>query len=126
MKSEYTFKVYPQGLGRSVYRVIKICSRESLDTLARSILNSYRFNSSQRYEYEHGKERFGKEKSRLLSIYEIDLNVPLTLIVGIDQEWKFVIRKQKEEWIDEYIEPKIIKARGDLFPFVFDQEQGAF
>lgn len=120
MKTEYTLKAYPKGLGRSVYRLIEICGRESLDTLAKSILNSYRFNSSQNYEYEHNKECFGKEKARFLSIYEIDLNIPLILIVGINQEWKFVIRKQKLRLIDEYVEPHIIKARGDLFPFVFD------
>ena len=43
MRIQYTLKVYPAGLGRSVYRTITICGTDTLDNKMYSE-DCYRFN----------------------------------------------------------------------------------
>ena len=41
MRTQYTLKVYPAGLGRSVYRTITICGMDTLDQLCMVILSAF-------------------------------------------------------------------------------------
>ena len=42
MRTQYTLKVYPTGLGRSVYRTITICGTDTLDQLCMAISSTWR------------------------------------------------------------------------------------
>ena len=51
MRTQYTLKVYPAGLGRSVYRTITICGTDTLDQLCMAILNAFDFTAEHLYEF---------------------------------------------------------------------------
>ena len=51
MRIQYTLKVYPAGLGRSVYRTITICGTDTLDQLCMAILNAFDFTAEHLYEF---------------------------------------------------------------------------
>ena len=51
MRIQYTLKVYPAGLGRSVYRTITICGTDTLDQLCMAILNAFDFTVEHLYEF---------------------------------------------------------------------------
>lgn len=51
MRIQYTLKVYPAGLGRSVYRTITICGTDTLDQLCMAILNVFDFTAEHLYEF---------------------------------------------------------------------------
>ena len=51
MQITYTLKVYPNGLGKSVYRILKISGSETLDELCRIILDSFDFDDDHLYEF---------------------------------------------------------------------------
>lgn len=65
MRIQYTLKVYPAGLGRSVYRTITICGTDTLDQLCMAILNAFDFTAEHLYEFLHGQQDVQR---RLLSI----------------------------------------------------------
>ena len=48
---QYTLKVYPAGMSRSVYRTIQISGRETLDALCRVIIASFDFIDEHMYEF---------------------------------------------------------------------------
>lgn len=47
----YTFKVYPVGQGRAVYRTMEISGKETLDRLCEFILGSFDFFHEHLYEF---------------------------------------------------------------------------
>ena len=49
--SRYTFKIYPAGRGREIYRIIKISGKDTLDTLCEFILRSFDFIHEHLYEF---------------------------------------------------------------------------
>lgn len=49
MRIQYTLKVYPAGLGRSVYRTITICGTDTLDQLCMAILNAFDFTAEHKH-----------------------------------------------------------------------------
>lgn len=51
MRIQYTLKVYPAGLRRSVYRTITICGTDTLDQLCMAILNAFDFTAEHLYEF---------------------------------------------------------------------------
>ena len=51
MRTQYTLKVYPAGLGRSVYRTITICGTDTLDQLCMAILSAFDFTAEHLYEF---------------------------------------------------------------------------
>ena len=51
MRIQYTLKVYPAGLGRSVYRTITICGTDTLDQLCMAILSAFDFTAEHLYEF---------------------------------------------------------------------------
>lgn len=47
----HTMKVYPKGLGREAYRVIKISGSATLNGLCKAILDSFDFTDDHLYEF---------------------------------------------------------------------------
>lgn len=51
MRIQYTLKLYPAGLGRSVYRTMTICGTDTLDQLCMAILSAFDFTAEHLYEF---------------------------------------------------------------------------
>lgn len=124
---QFTFKVYPNGRGRDVYRIIRISGSDTLDQLCSAILTSFDFTHDHLYELcmdnkpysEHsyqcepdgsGKplttekiERLGlKNKQKFLFHYDFG------------DEWMFTISVQKIEFTVEYAKPQCLKEKGTI------------
>ena len=51
MGKRYTMKVYPAGMSRTVYRVLQISGKETLDRLCSVIISSFDFIDEHLYEF---------------------------------------------------------------------------
>ena len=51
MGKRYTMKVYPAGMSRTVYRVLQISGKETLDRLCSEIISSFDFTDEHLYEF---------------------------------------------------------------------------
>ena len=122
----YTLKVYPQGLGREVYRTIEISGTETLDRLCEFILESYDFIHEHLYEfcmdnrmyseYSYRCDAEGDEPSTDIVIDEIGLvkGQNFSLHYDYGDDWMFTIHVQKIE--DERImkSPSLLKSVGSV------------
>ena len=122
----YTLKVYPQGLGREVYRTIEISGTETLDRLCEFILESYDFIHEHLYEfcmdnrmyseYSYRCDAEGDEPSTDIVIDEIGLEKGQNFSLHYDygDDWMFTIHVQKIE--DERImkSPSLLKSVGSV------------
>ena len=64
MRIQYTLKVYPAGLGRSVYRTITICGTDTLDQLCMAILNAFDFTAEHLYEFFMDNKMYSEDSIR--------------------------------------------------------------
>ena len=67
MRIQYTLKVYPAGLGRSVYRTITICGTDTLDQLCMAILNAFDFTAEHLYEFCMDNKMYSEDCYYLLA-----------------------------------------------------------
>ena len=51
MGKQYTLKVYPAGMSREIYRVIRISGKDTLDRLCSVIISSFDFIDEHLYEF---------------------------------------------------------------------------
>ena len=51
MGKRYTIKVYPAGMSRTVYRILQISGKETLDRLCSEIISSFDFIDEHLYEF---------------------------------------------------------------------------
>ena len=122
----YTLKIYPTGLGRTVYRVIEIYGKESLDNLCKAIIKSFDFTFDHLYEFCMDKSMYGGtryscdpwngEPSTKTKISSLNLIEGQTFILHYDfgDDWMFTIHVQRIEFIEEYAKPKVIKQKGSV------------
>lgn len=135
--NKYTMKVYPQGLGRNVYRVIEIYGKDMLTDLADAILESFDFIDEHLYEFcvdaelysEHNYQREPQDRfdrSAKIAIDKLKLTKGKKFIFHYDfgDDWMFVINVQKIEEGEKYTSPVVIKAKGDVEQYPdWDEEE---
>ncbi len=127
----YTLKVYPQGRGRDVYRIIHILGKESLDKLCQVILESFDFIDEHMYEfcmnnrmyeeynYQSNPEYTGQPSTKTkIDTLRLEKGQKFSLHYDFGDDWMFVIRVQKIEDTDENLIPYISNEKGfiDQYP----------
>ncbi len=123
---QYTLKVYPAGMSRSVYRTIQISGRETLDALCRVIIASFDFIDEHMYEfcmdnrmysdysYQSAPER--GERSTRVKIEKLQLikGQNFSLHYDFGDDWMFTIHVQKIEEETEKRPPMVLKEKGEI------------
>lgn len=124
--NQYTFKVYPNGMGRDVYRVIEISGKDSLDKLCEFILGSFNFTQEHLYEFcmdgrpysPNSYQRMPEpgEPSTKIAIEKMGLVKGQKFILHYDfgDDWVFVINVQKIGDSERKKAPKLIKSKGQV------------
>ncbi len=135
----YTFKVYPKGLGREVYRVFTFSGESTLDSLCIEILGQFDFIYEHLYAFcmdnspYSGNEDMHFEYQNELGETETDIPVKklrlakgqkFTLHYDYGDDWLFVISTQKIEDVEEEEPPKLLKSKGEVeqYPDWDDEE----
>lgn len=126
MEKKYTFKVYPAGRGREVYRVIEMSGTETLDTLCEFILETFNFIHEHLYEFCMDNKRYSEdnyvydpeddEPSTDIKIDKISLNKGQNFSLHYDfgDDWMFTIHVQKIENSDTTVTPALLKSKGSV------------
>lgn len=123
---QYTFKVYPKGLGRSVYRVFTISEEETLDFLCEYILSEFDFIHEHLYEFcmdntpyrgrrLQYRDEFGRTETDIpIKALALVKGQKFTLHYDYGDDWMFVICTQKIEEVEDEQEPELLKAKGNV------------
>ena len=100
----YTMKVYPKGLGREAYRVIKISGSATLNGLCKAILDSFDFTDDHLYEFCMDNKMYSRDsyqsatkmggRSAEIKIDKLGLKEKqkFSLHYDLGDDWMFVIR----------------------------------
>lgn len=135
--AKYTFKVYPVGQSRTIYRTIEISGEETLDELCEFILETFDFIHEHLYEfcmdnrmYSQNSYQYAPEDGELstdVMIDEIGLIKGQKFLLHYDfgEDWMFTIHVQKIEDETETTLPKLIKSVGyvEQYPGWDDEEE---
>lgn len=123
---KYTFRIYPKGRGREVYRVIEFPGEETLDELCECILEAFDFVHEHLYEFcmdnrvysedSYQCDSQGNEPGTDIAVEKIGLvkGQKFSLHYDFGDDWMFVIHVQKIEQTDEKVEPLLIKLKGSV------------
>jgi hypothetical protein len=126
MKKKYTFKVYPSGLGRDVYRVIEISGDKTLDDLCEFILETFDFIHEHLYEfcmdnrmyseysYEYDPQDDGPSTDIKIDKLELEKGQKFLFHYDYGDDWMFTINVQKIEETDDRIKSTLIRAKGEV------------
>ncbi|MBR1443689.1 MAG: hypothetical protein IJ583_09175 [Firmicutes bacterium] len=126
MKKIYTLKVYPNGLGREVYRVFEISGENTLDDLCRAILDYFEFYDEHMYEfsmknkmYEYGNyvsQSEYDEPSTDIALDKLGLAKGQKFLFHYDfgDDWAFTVNVQKISESEEYKETTLLKEKGEI------------
>ena len=134
--TKYTFKVYPAGRGREVYRVIEMAGGKSLDDLCGFILDCFEFDHDHLYEFcmdnkmysEDSYQRMPEpgERSTRVRIDNIRLFEKQKFLLHYDfgDDWQFVIGVQKIVETEKAMPRNLIKSKGNIvqYPDYYDDE----
>lgn len=124
MKNLYTLKVYPAGLGRTVYRVIEIAGNETLDKLCECILEAYDFTDDHLYEFCMDNKMYSRDSYQcdpmdggpstkiILDKMGLSKGQNFSLHYDFGDDWMFTIYVQKIEELHKYKKPEVIKEKG--------------
>lgn len=139
IQRRYRLKVYPQGMGRDVYRVIEICGEDTLDDLCSVIMESFDFIHEHLYEFcmsekMHHRDNYmpGRKPGRFTEISLDRLKLSerqkkFWLHYDFGDDWIFVISVQKILEVPFYSEPAVICGKGDVEQYpeweFFDEEE---
>lgn len=122
----YTLKVYPQGMGTSVYRVIKISEKETLNKLCQVILDSFDFDAGHLFEFcmdnkMYGKNSYqsdpeGRQPSTKTKIGQMGLRKKQKFSLHYDfgDDWMFTITVQNIQESSGTVEAQIEKRKGTI------------
>lgn len=122
----YTLKVYPQGRGTSVYRIIKISEKETLNKLCEVILDSFDFDDGHLFEFCMDNKKYsrnsyqsnpeGREPSTKVQIGKIRLVEKQKFLLHYDfgDDWMFTITVQNIQEESGTMEPHIVKEKGTI------------
>lgn len=122
----YTFKIYPKGFGRQVYRIIQMAGNQSLEDLLVTFLDSMKFDFTHLYRfevdglsYERSEEymdvlsELGSETS--LDSLGLEENEVFEAVYDFGDNWQFIFKVQKMEQIEaeqDYCQTKVLKETG--------------
>ena len=140
--SRYTLKVYPAGHGRSVYRIMEISGKDTLDGLCEFIIESFNFIHEHLYEFCMDNKMYSEDSY----VFDPDDDGPDTDIaidkIGLvkgqyfslhydfGDDWMFTILVQKKEAESRKSPPLLIKSVGEVEQYPdwdeFDEEDGDF
>ena len=136
MSNQYTLKVYLPGMARSVYRIIQISGRDTLDKLCSVILDSFDFSHEHLYEFcmdnrmymeynfqshpQHG------EPSSAIALDKLCLakGQNFSLHYDFGDDWMFTIHVQKIESETRKSAPAVLRAAGEVEQYPsWDEEE---
>ena len=129
MQITYTLKVYPNGLGKSVYRILKISGSETLDELCRIILDSFNFDDDHLYEFCMDNKKYSTNsyqvkpawghKSTKTTIGKLGLweNQKFLLHYDFGDDWMFTIVVQNIAEDSGKTEPYLVKSKGSVLQY---------
>lgn len=124
--SRYTFKVYPEGLGRNVYRTMEISGEETLDDLCEFILECFDFIHEHMYEFCMDNRAYSEDSFRFdpnddasetnIQIDELvlDKGQNFSLHYDFGDDWMFTIHVQKIEEEKDKKPPVLVKSMGKV------------
>lgn len=122
----YTLRVYPHRRGTSIYRVIRISARETLDRLCKVILDSFDFDDEHLFEFCMDNKRYsrnsyqsnphGRELTIKVQIGKIGLKEKQKFSLHYDfgDDWMFTITVQNIQENSEITESHIVKSKGTI------------
>ena len=135
---KYTFKVYPDGRGRDVYRVIEIAGSRTLDDLCDFIIaTAFDFTHEHLYEFCMDNKRhsdncyqcqpYDSSPSTQIAIDKIGLvkGQKFSLHYDYGDDWMFKISVQKIEDVNGRIASAIIKSKGKVKQYPDDEDEEA-
>ena len=134
-KEAYTFKVYPSGSGRSVYRVFQISGEATLHDLCEEILFLFGFDFDHLYEFLMDNKPYGgpgphfecldlfdggavTKKIRIGSL-QLFPGQKFTLHYDFGDDWMFVITAQKMEETEDPVETRELSGKGSIEQYPF-------
>ncbi|MBQ9910759.1 MAG: hypothetical protein IJM50_04600 [Lachnospiraceae bacterium] len=137
MGNQYTFKVYPDGMSRSVYRVIRISGKETLDTLCETIIEAFDFIHEHLYEFCMDNRMYSEfsyqsypqddEPSTKITLEKLHLVKGQNFLLHYDfgDDWMFMIHVQKIESETQRSAPAVLKGKGGIEQYPsWDDEWG--
>lgn len=122
--AKYTFKVYPAGHSRTIYRTMEISGKETLDGLCEFILESFDFIHEHLYEfcmdnkmysednYQYDPEDDGSSTDIVIDRIGLVKGQNFSLHYDYGDDWMFTIHVQKIEDETEKVHTKLIKSVG--------------
>ena len=132
--SRYTLKVYPAGQGRSVYRIIEISGKDTLDRLCEFIMESFDFIHEHLYEFCMDNKMYSEDSYQFdpeddspstdIAIDKIRLvkGQNFSLHYDYGDDWMFTIHVQKKE-IEAVREPaKLLKSVGNVEQYAWEPD----
>jgi hypothetical protein len=127
MMAKYTFKVYPKGMGREVWRVIEFAGDWSLDILCMDILHAFDFDSDHLYEFNMDNKLYGSRfsyrynpydggPSTAVPVNELGLCKGQNFLLHYDfgDDWAFVIHVNKIEVVEGNVDGRVIRSKGTI------------
>lgn len=134
MVNQYTLKVYPQGRGREVYRVITLTGDHTLDFLCSAILDAFDFDNDHLYEfcmdnrpysdhsYQFDPEGFDDcELSTNVTLDEIGLCKKQKFLLHYDfgDDWMFPITVQEITRVPKTTGAHVIREKGIIHQYPY-------
>ena len=134
---QYTLKVYPNGMGRTTYRVIEFPGTYTLDDLCSTIMQAFDFIHEHMYEfcmdnrmysensYQYRPEPGYPSTDIKLDKISLEKGQKFSLHYDYGDDWMFTINVQKIEEVNGKITPSVIKSKGDVeqYPSWVDDEE---
>ena len=126
MGKQYTLKVYPAGMSREIYRVIRISGKDTLDRLCSVIISSFDFIDEHLYEFcmdnrmysdcsFQSDPDYGEPSTKIaLDKLRLDKGQNFSLHYDFGDDWMFTIHVQKIEDEQRKANPELIKSVGVL------------
>ena len=120
----YTFKVYPAGQGRKIYRTMEISGTETLDRLCEFIMSSFEFIHEHLYEfcmdnrmysddsYQYDPEDDGPSTDIAIDKIGLVKGQNFSLHYDYGDDWMFTIHVQKIEEESDKKPPRLLKSVG--------------
>ena len=126
MGKKYTMKVYPAGMSRTVYRVLQISGKDTLDKLCRVIISSFDFIDEHLYEFcmdnrmysdcsFQSDPDYGEPSTKIaLDKLHLEKGQNFSLHYDFGDDWMFTIHVQKIEEEEKKTTPIVLKAKGEI------------
>ncbi|MDE5699618.1 MAG: plasmid pRiA4b ORF-3 family protein [Lachnospiraceae bacterium] len=126
MENQYTLKVYPAGMGTSVYRVIEISGKDTLQKLCSTILSAFDFIDEHLYEfcmdnrmysdYSYQSDPEAGQPTVKVKLDKLGLvkGQKFSLHYDFGDDWMFTINVQKITETAESVKPRVVKEKGHV------------